>query len=604
MDFSALKLKIPQNKQGTARAGMLKKAQLVEWIQELPFGDPLKAGNRLLQLLVHLNRTPYSLGDRIEFTKLLRPCVDKIVDALKLKAASAVYPLNADPQKATKMVQGLLMEMASSYKVMLNGMASKYIHKRKSITAIVFDTMTMLSKVVVGAYSNYTVEPVRVWLEIHSLYRFACQHRFHNARIDNRKYSNTIDLLYKRIILLATANPYHLMQGEAEFVYRHTARWCQALRFVPLKENQRAPKGVLVIDFNLDMPPTYAPICELPIAMRQAVAMDLKLVCETVKQERDHALARNQTQVVGFEERLGQEMLSRLVEAWGVRLERLTPRVYKSCEMMMISGLSASHHLLSGAEPFVPDQDENRLREHLPIDLVEDGRLCLVKKHEKPWGLEQDNVSQYASKAAASPSVGKASYQVVDNTADVWLQAYPGSGELAYYTIADNTQVKYAKAIRCRQRDENRDGISIFASNAYDLKLRVGDLVIYSPRKEKKAPIQRSSVGVIRWMRLLRNKSVEAGVRKLADSARAVAVKGLKGVGADSAYVRSILLPDLDYRKHPLSVIVPAALYDVGSHVVINTGEEIFTVRFNRVLASTRHFTRYGFESINNALGQ
>ena len=148
------------------------------------------------------------------------------------------------------------------------------------------------------------------------------------------------------------------------------------------------------------------------------------------------------------------------------------------------------------------------------------------------------------------------------------------------------------------QKNTSDGGMCIFCQPAQTLPVRVGEIIAYN--KNADDPWQ---VGVIRWLRVHENEILEMGIMHLLDEATSVACRSIRGTGEGSEYFRS-LLADADLHSADNSLIVPTAVFDTGTELVLNTGDRIYYLRLCKHLLTTRSVTQFSFELIECPSGE
>ena len=86
------------------------------------------------------------------------------------------------------------------------------------------------------------------------------------------------------------------------------------------------------------------------------------------------------------------------------------------------------------------------------------------------------------------------------------------------------------------------------------------------------------------------------GVKKLVDAAQNVAIRAVAGAGSGGEYFRALIINCGDGHTDLLS---PAAIYDVGTQLVLNWGERLSYVQLNRMIQTTSSFTRFEYQAID-----
>ena len=144
------------------------------------------------------------------------------------------------------------------------------------------------------------------------------------------------------------------------------------------------------------------------------------------------------------------------------------------------------------------------------------------------------------------------------------------------------------------QRNISHAGIALSCENsAQDMKVKVGEVVSYL--FESRTGL-RWQIGIIRWLHIDEQQKIDMGIMNLANSAVAIAVKAIDGLGKGTDYFRSLLIPKQVSIKQLRSVIVPAMLYDVGSVLSVNMKTKLFYIRLSRLIISSSNVAMFEFD--------
>ncbi|MBI1424707.1 MAG: hypothetical protein GC149_14775 [Gammaproteobacteria bacterium] len=533
--------------------------QLTQWAQELPIGNVTLASHQMLEKLKTLNRSRYPCKDRLQLHNSLRPVFEALVQAIRQPLRQADLPLDRKLQYTADLIQQLLEEMASGYKLVVTELAmdpSLREHNQMLLQEAGYLAIRYLSQRLVEAYSLYADEPAHVWGDLNQLYGYAEARHFHTRSVDD-PYPDTplpitqnIDYAYKRILLLSLAEPYHLMQYEADDVYRMVASFSEACGIEPF--SQLVTQGEYLVDLDSD---------ERPFFLNRDIEGDTKKLrlidISAVKQQLNLHLQRllrsniyhAELEAVSLVERQQRDMLLRLADAWNASLIRKTQRFNLEAKVELTSGLNASHYFVSGQASFTPEIDALRLAHEL--DTIDDAMHTIF-------------ASAYREALQKDRRHGNRNYAL-----NPWWQ-----------------------------RNISPIGIALNAQEAgQELDVRVGELVVYRLIGKQR---QRWQVGVIRWLKNGYSSespaTVNIGIMNLAHGAMPVGTKAVKGLGTGTDYFRSLLIPKQVSLQQTRSLVVPAFLYDVGTILVMNLKQRLTHVRLTRVLLSTRSFTQFEFE--------
>lgn len=533
--------------------------QLSQWAQELPIGNSTLASHQMLETLKILNHSRYSAKERLQLLNCLRPVFAELLHAMRQPLRQAAVPLDRKQHYAAMLMQQLLEEMACGYKVVVTELAlsdSLREHNQMLLHEASYLAMIYLGQRLVEAYSLYASEPIHVWYDINQLYWFAEENNFHTRAIDDPYPETpfpiklTLEHAYKRILLLALAEPHHLMQYESDDIYRIVAGFIETCSVEPF--TQLVTQGEYVIDLDADEGPFFLS-ADADYNAGNTRLIDITAVKQQLNLHLQRLLRSNihtaELEAVSLVERQQRDMLLRLADAWNASLVRKAQRFNLDAKVELTSGLNASHFFMSDGSTFTPEIDALRLAQGL--DSIDDALHTIFASAYRE-ALQKDR---------------RHSHQ--DYSLNPWWQ-----------------------------RNVSPIGIALNAQdNGQHLDVRVGELVAYRFTGKR---AQRWQVGVIRWLRADYGEetpaSVNIGIMNLANGAVPIGTKAIKGLGTGTDYFRSLLIPKQVSLQQTRSLVVPAFLYDVGTILVMNLKQRVSHVRLTRVLLSTRSFTQFEFE--------
>ncbi len=534
--------------------------QLGQWAQELPIGNTPLASHQMLEKLRTLNRARYTAKERLQLHNCLRPVFGELLHAIRQPLRQAAIPLDRKLQYTAELMQQLLEEMASGYKLVVAELAmnnSAREHSQMLLQEASYLAIRYLGQRLIEAYSLYTNEPPHVWSDLNQLYWYAEQKHLHTRGVDD-PYPDTplpikqnIDNAYKRILLLSLAEPYHLMQYEADDMYRMIATFIEACSIEPF--SQLVTQGEYMIDLDADEGPYFLDQNGVQ-ASKTLRLVDITAVKQQLNQHLQRLLRSNlhntAREAVSLVERQQRDMLLRLADAWSASLVRQTQRFSLDAKVELTSGLNASHHFVSSQSVFTPEIDALRLARG--FDKIDDKTHTVFATAYRE-ALQKDRRHSHQNYAL-----------------NPWWQ-----------------------------RNISPIGIALNAQEAdQQLDVRVGELVVYRFSGKR---LRRWQVGVIRWLTTEYNNEAPAmvniGVMNISNGAIPVGTKAIQGLGSGTDYFRSLFIPRQVSLQQTRSLIVPAFLYDVGTVLVMNMKQRLFHVRLSRVLLSTRSFTQFEFEN-------
>lgn len=592
------RLAVPKQTPSSGVTAFFNPPRLKAWLEALPLGNPTKTAEELLAALQQVNRAEVPVNQRYYFLDQCRPLIADLLETLHKQYATAAVPLEEKHRVAADLAHSLLAEMAYGYKAVIlatSDTPTAEATRNLLITAAIY-AMHHLARLLVDSYSLYAPEPKTLWLELHQIYRYAETQGFLSAtpqQPDKESGVRSIDLAYRRIIMLALANPYHLMQGETFLVFHELDKWATACRILPLAAGV-PPNGHLYLDLDRDSPPSYAPVNTKMHAPGDGRILDITAVHPILEQRAKELLISSRTESgqLNLAGRKQRHMYKRLAEAWGVRAERLSNRKQRSISVDIAVGISACHHFASNGAEFNPELGEFELQKG--NSGIRGHGLSLTSENNKPW-INEDQL-QRINTGIVQPRTSQFTADSVKDK-DIWVKIYSTQ---AYHENKKSNGVTGNPAFEstaCQLRDEGRGGMAISCKKAHGIRLIAGEIIAF--KSEQSPTASDWSVGVVRWLRTTGQDKLELGIRLLADDTLAVATRGIKGVGKDTEYFRGLLIPNLDPLQYPTTLITPAAVYDVDSVIFVNTGTQIFYAMLTKLVDATNAFSLFQFQVTN-----
>ena len=446
----------------------LKVKTLQRWLDDLPIANISRSTEQILQQLKTINRSRYPAQERIQLLDTLKPAARELLIQLKQQIKNPQLPLGDKQKEAAETIQNILEEMAAGYKCVVSQFIMQDSQKESDsmlLQEAIYNSIQYLARRLVESYLIYAPEPYDVWRELHQLYHYAEQLGIHDMPVDDPypDYSlpviYTIDLVYKRILLLALAEPYHLMQNESEEIFRLVSSWTDECHIQPII-NQKI-ENEFVFDLATDATPRFIGrnMDWQPINGRLLDIKGVRLHLDNFLQQ----FLRHETieEIHSHVEIQTRDMLLRLVEALEGRLTRQSDRRTGIGDVRIAVGLNPAHYYISNCAEFTPEMDELRLQGQHNI------QPSMFANAYKD-ALNKDRIHSHQ-----------------DYTTYTWLQSntsYTGS------------------ALNC-------------SLDSDDQAVKVGELVTYCPDDKT---THKWKVGLIRWVKFQKDSGINMGIMNLA----------------------------------------------------------------------------------------
>lgn len=569
-----------------APLGDLFKPQIIRrWLDGLPKVSEAQTFDAVFAKLHEANRITLPPAQRFQLAECFITDVEYLADHLCRHCERQEFPAAENERRLNARVQELLAEMAFAYKHVLLGLAGQaaegevLVMTRDALVRL----MRLLALRVLHAYIVYTSPPPEMWGELHRLYRHAERIDVARTRVEHLADQSVGDV-YKRTLLLALANPFHLMQGEARATFDRLAKWALACgirhpaEFADPPERLYAKRGF--VDLDGEAPPAFG-LMDGQAPPGDGRLLELQPVARIVEDRIRQMTLKGQLPIG---ERMERDLLRRLRNAWSGRPVRAAERQVRSGEVEVISGLRACHHALSGEAGFQPEQGEIALHGD---DFRRAPTLSLVPLEAEGWRRQEtrDKLEQGLIKPRGY------GFDVEGREDDVWERSRR-VGTVRPTRLEERLDARLLNRRGIlRQRDISATGLGASCEAGAALGFRVGDLV--RVRDASGQPTE-CAVAVVCWLRHVSGTEIAIGLNRIAGEAEAVAVRGLDGVGAESEYHRALRVSSGEGRM----LAVPAGIFDLGSTVLVNDGHALEPATLRRIVHSTNAFSLYGIETV------
>ncbi len=589
-------LRIPDQDRAPGAGPDLRPTALDAWVAGLPLADPEHAADLLLAVLQALNRTRLPADQRCEALARLRAPVVEVMDALGGRYAQAVLPLRERDRRCAVRVLALAEEGAYAEKALAARPAAALGTARSSGAAPAYPealarSAAALARLLLEYYRIYAPVPEGVWGELHRLYR-------HGEALAGAtggtgpSVAALADLFraYQRAALLALANPYHLMQGEAHEVDRALGEWAPAARLEP-----PGPDGVsgrFFVALDGESPPGFG----VPGGTVPAGGVRILEVAPVLGRVAERITAFGARRRAGtgarlsLAQRLERNMWLRLHRAWSARAPRRQGRAPQPAPLRLAVGIGACHHFLSRGADFRPEWDEVRIRNGPSAG--GSPQLTLVPKELEPWRRhdEEDRLRSGIVRPRESRFV------LDDRRRDIW-------GKIYAYPVDELPTTRGFETSLWERSDVSVGGLAVRGAPPPATRVRVGQLVGFADPDSGPGG-EAWALGVVRWLKAHPDGYLEMGIKRLAEQAEPVATRAVVGAGGGTEYFRALGVPVQGPQRIMATLIVPAVVYDVGTVLAVNLGTRLLYVRLTRIRESTRAFAQFEYRVVPAPLGE
>lgn len=513
---------------------------LTDLIRALPMADPVKAANQLYQAMQKLLEFHGSLHERYALLTPLQEPINKIHTLLKKQLLSLVPLMALQKKELLYFATELPMRYATLYAVLLGHSKSEMFYADREIKSkAIFYALFFCLKTQLMCYELYKELPHRFWHKVHTLYFLAekldCLEDIHEPfyRFE------TIQHLYKMILLCATSIAYQFDKEELTSLYTlifHRAK--------DLSIENTLDQSVFMIQLNRDIPPFYKSF--------------------SVDDEENHAFVRGmntQALIMGMQRLLKQRSD-----------EISTPR----------GGLSKAS-LEKMIAYWAGDYEKNRIREKR----TEQVRVCIslpvIYFFMKKPALMDDN--QSALSLNQHEWSDKSAFKSVNEASDPWIKS------TLPVTSESDTQNHYPfYYFDCL--DKSSGGVQLKINDKRIRMLMTGAMIgIYAPDWHAEYPWR---LGVVQWFKLDHHENVSCGIQFLSDTAHIIPIE--IDTEDETKRLEGFLLAPLNHEGAVGdSIILPpqSTPYALEHPLIIRVEGEIREILLIEALMVNSHFSQF-----------
>ena len=312
-------------------------AQWIERTSILPAGEQSRL---YYSFLVEVNALDIPLQKRRDLLEQLHPPILKLLHRLSKKCIGSGLPLNEEKNRLAELLGAFLTEMTTGYKIIIDeladmGLLSSFLKQKVLSLAIYFALYYSTLKLFYN-YILYADHHVNDWLDLHQLYQFAGKRHCLNRSLKSSSESvNTIAEIYKKILLFALANPYHLSISEMILLWNKLDNWSHYTELKITEKNKLPDSDFLVRPYS-ESPPFPKQLLSL---QREGYVSSLLWGFET----RDLISFLNNN--APFQS-VSNSFLKRLLKTWSAETKRQDERQAMIEPVDMVPGITNISHFL------------------------------------------------------------------------------------------------------------------------------------------------------------------------------------------------------------------------------------------------------------------
>lgn len=414
----------------------------------------------------------------------------------------------------------------------------------RDVVIAIHRAMTELLHTLLRSLQFHTPPPAALWAQLHTLFALAELRRVQDEPVRDALHavlwqSAPADV-YKRAILLATAQPNKLRSSELTELFQALESWTSLIQVVPF---DMLEQPVMVVDLESDRPPRATQLSSV------ARGTDLRTLDtrRLVRKFEEYLIGdpdRSHPDVDGVD-RDRRELIRHCAHVWGARSDRAFERTAASGPVEVCTTLEHVHFHAGGGRSLLRQLQASRLRT------------------EDPVAAETRAPTAEAAESARAP----------DRT-----PTPPDLGSTVELPVGDHPLVTLELA------DRSPVGFGLLCAGEAPGEVQVGQLL---GLREADDPDWR--IAVVRWVANGRDRS-RMGVETLAQRALSGGARLISSRGREFDFQPALLLPGVEALDQPPSLVTAPGAFQTGQKLAFVQGGRVKKLLVEeRIVASASH---------------
>ena len=549
---------------------------ITQWAKSLPMANTGESARQLYLAIRELNQWKTDPLLRFKMLEVVRPYIYSICTLLNKHFLKSSISLNEKQLKIANLSQALQGHLATGYKTVV---AHSIAHMTsadkppKVVTLAVHRAISDSNQTILRAFQLYCNAPEHAWLEINQLYLLAETHGLLDFEVSDRQTrfmsTSSIRDVFMRAHLMGTAKPNNLRQQDLAELYEASELWAAFTELTPAD----VESSLFIINLHRDRPGQYRQ--HLRDAQKPLFrGLNTANLVQALKQWAANPNGQHKITVPG---KLNDNLLSHAIQAWGIHWQRSFRRASSEGVLKLCIGLTATHYYSAGMREFEA-----------------------VVSGIKPKTVDgDDRISSIDTGSGQS---------------DVWANAFDAGG--ARLAEIENINLDAIEFINKHNQAKNDDTPVEAKYPTHSANLIntspggycvhwIGDLPSSIQAGEllgiQENGVKHWSIGVIRWIRHMRDKGTQLGIELLAPRAEVGAARLLQKTGSNGPFMRALLLPAIKAIAQPATLLLPRMPFRTGNKVELSFNDLQGRQQLTKRLASTSSFSQFQFRASGGA---
>ncbi len=581
-----VELSIPEQTAAPADSFLLSSREVRHWTEQLPVANVGETARQVYKTLTSFNRMQIPTLVRAEVIELFREPVRYINTNITKHYLNVGFPLSPKAQKAALLATELCNEIAISYKILFleQVLGDEHNFNQKLVIVAAQRALQYMKQRMFHNLLVYCDYQKGLWREAHYLYAWASQNHVHQIGVkDNSKFIwkrqsvQSIEDVYKGMLLIATTSPYRLTQSHLRRVHDKLPEWSKLTEVGSISDLDNHSAGIFYLNLWSDEPPkkSISPAQSNDSRFR---AFDLNAILSEARCEYEEAEWESPTHLDHDHQHLSRSLLKSLIRGWNKSLERKFARNTLQHELFAIVGLS---NLLRLLEKNIEEAAEEQ------VTKKQEDQGAINTSSRLTW-----NDSVFSTLAIASPVSNQGGDSMFSDSSNLASSLLGTTVDADPQNMFDKLARDPNAAFSVLTYNESVEGYCLGWKESYPMKVRVGDILgIRSPNNPDEY-----SVAVARWLKDTDEKQLYIGIQVLASSCSPVTITpGTKASSNPQNQYRCLLMSGGGIENERRGILTNTRAFELNTIMTMVTEFGEHQIKLTKWVESNNNFIHYYF---------
>ncbi len=523
---------------GSAKASIAR-----EWVDNLQATKVMKTSGILYNAIPEIPRLKTDYNNRFEILEILRPTIQYAILGLQKNFLNQPLIMPEEAQKAVVVAQSLQKNMIDGYMATILQIAEKGKASKATfdlLSKAIHRAITGIGLLFFRNYQIYAQPPASLWSTLNILYQVANYYDIADTQVVDpslhKLRSLSISGAYTRILMMAAAKTNQMSQADIESAYNAFENWCSAITIA--HDLSDDPENFFAVNLSSSQGPIYKSKIQNRDQGRYIELEFKPLLSLLSKQSVNAEDIVNTGNTVKVPKDFPEPLLRHILDTWSnVAQRKFDRRVIESTAEVCV-GLSDCHYFVCNGQDF-----------------------------------------DYFLRSSGTQENQKISRFTQGLTPASHLNDYQNSCIPVHRVLIQNVSA---------------GGYCVLWNEDISSKVSAGEIMGI-----KEVGKRTWSVGVIRWVRQLKNAS-QLGIQLLANNAKPYGIAQTYDMGGYSEYMRALFLPPTKFGQGNPTLLTASAPFQEFDKVKIVDGERESTAKLDRMVFSTKSVQQFRFRRIDS----